>query len=75
MSMGSTASTVDGIEYIPSMTGEVFHIHHSVVVRHAGDKLGFILFFSGNPRLAMCSSKELERLCDKLVRSCLPMTI
>ena len=50
MGMGSTASAVDSIEYILSMTGEVFHIHHSVVVRHAGDQLGFYFIFLGKPK-------------------------
>lgn len=59
MGMRSTASTVDGIEHIPSVTGEVFHIHHSVVVRHAGYKLGFYFIFLGEPRA--CHVQLIER--------------
>lgn len=47
MVMRSTASTIDGIEIIPCMTGEIFNIHNSVMVRHARDKLGIFVSREG----------------------------
>ena len=67
MSMRSTASTVDSIEYIPSMTGEVFYIHHSLRVRHAGDRLEFYFIFLGEPRA--CHVQLIERAVTDVRRA------
>lgn len=76
MAQSSAASTRDNIENIASMTGEVFNIHGSVMVRHDCNGLGY--FFSFLEALGLpCAAdgKEVQWLCDKLARNCLPMTI